>query len=69
MLLATTVQATVPSTASPIEPPTCWPVLRKLAATPDSWSATLDMATRVTGTNSRPSPAAMTSIGPSTAPA
>ena len=25
---ATAAQATVPSTASPIEPPTCWPVVR-----------------------------------------
>src|SRR5262249_50782884 len=69
MLLATAVQATVPSTASPIEPPTCWPVLRMLAATPDSLSATRDIATRVAGTNSRPRPAAITSSGPSTAPA
>ena len=45
------------------------PVLRRLAATPDSWSATRDMATRVTGMNSRPRPMVMTSIGPSTPPA
>ena len=33
MLFATAVHATVP-TASPIEPPTCWPVFSRLEATP-----------------------------------
>jgi len=31
-------QATVPNTASPVEPPTCWPVLSRLEATPESCS-------------------------------
>src|SRR5690242_6422215 len=38
-LSATVVQATVPSSASPIAPPTCWAVLRRLEATPESCSA------------------------------
>ena len=38
MLWATTVQATVPSSARPREPPTCWPVLSRLEATPESCS-------------------------------
>lgn len=36
MLSATVVQATVPSSASPIAPPTCWAVLSRLEATPES---------------------------------
>jgi hypothetical protein len=32
MPLATVVQATVPSTASPIEPPICWPALTMMTA-------------------------------------
>jgi hypothetical protein len=35
-LLATALQATVPRTASPIEPPTCCPTLIRLDATPAS---------------------------------
>src|SRR6185437_7046334 len=38
-LFATAVQAMVPSSASPIAPPTCWAVLRRLEATPESCSA------------------------------
>ena len=68
-LFDTTVQATVPSTASPIAPPTCWPVLSRLEASPASRSWTLDRATRVSGMNSMPSPAAVTIIGPSRPPA
>src|SRR5690348_4230538 len=45
-LFATAVQATVPSSASPIAPPTCWAVLSRLEATPESCSATLCRATR-----------------------
>ena len=68
MVLDTTVQATVPSRASPIEPPTCWPTLGRLAARPASWSGTRDSATRVSGMNSMPSPAAVTRSGPSSPP-
>jgi len=68
-VLATTVQATVPSRASPIDPPTCWPTLGRLDARPASWSGTFDRAIRVTGMNSMPSPAAVTSVGPSSPPA
>ena len=35
-LLATALQATVPTTASPIEPPTCCPTLTRLDAAPAS---------------------------------
>src|SRR5580693_4588244 len=63
-VLDTTVQATVPSRASPIDPPTCWPTLGRLAARPASRSGTLDKAIRVTGMNSVPSPAAVTIRGP-----
>src|SRR5690242_15557401 len=54
MLSATAVQATVPSSASPIAPPTCWAVLSRLEATPESCSSTLCRATRASGTNTRP---------------
>src|ERR1700760_5039947 len=64
-LFATAVQATVPSSASPIAPPTCWAVLSRLEATPESCSATLYRATRASGTNTRPSPNELTSVGPS----
>src|SRR6266699_564924 len=67
-LSAAVVQAIVPSAASPIAPPTCWPVLSRLAATPACCSATLCRATRASGTNSRPSPEEVTSIGPSSWP-
>src|SRR6201982_2107913 len=63
-LFATAVQATVPSSASPIAPPTCWAVLSRLEATPESCSATLYRATRASGTNTRPSPSELTSVGP-----
>src|ERR1700760_1473594 len=64
-LSATVVQATVPSSASPIAPPTCWAVLSRLEATPESCSATLCRATRDSGTNTRPSPTELTRLGPS----
>ena len=64
-LFATAVQVTVPSAASPIAPPTCWPVLSRLEATPESSSRTRVSATSESGTNSMPSPAEVTSIGPS----
>src|ERR1700722_4500141 len=64
-VLDTTVQATVPGRPRPIEPPTCWPTLGRLAASPASRSGTLDKAIRVTGMNSVPSPAAVTIRGPS----
>ena len=35
-VFTTTVQATVPRIASPIEPPTTWPVLIRLEARPAS---------------------------------
>jgi SRSO17 transposase len=66
---ATAVQATVPRIASPIAPPTCCPTLGRLEARPASLSSTLAMATRVTGMNSRPSPAPVTSVGPIKPPA
>src|SRR5580698_8371031 len=65
MLFATVVQATVPSRASLIEPPTCWPVLSRLAAAPAVEAWTLDRATTDSGMNSMPSPAPATSVGPS----
>jgi hypothetical protein len=40
-LLATALHATVPTTASPIDPPTCRPTLTRLDATPASLSRTL----------------------------
>src|SRR6476661_1774951 len=40
-LFATALHATVPRIASPIEPPTCWPVFSSEDATPVSWLATL----------------------------
>ena len=46
MLFATVVQATVPSSASPIAPPTCWAALSRLEAIPESCSATLCRARR-----------------------
>src|SRR5690242_19014072 len=64
-LFATVVQATVPSSASPIAPPTCWAVLSRLEATPESCSATLCRATRASGTNTRPTPGELTRLGPS----
>src|SRR5260370_26916535 len=64
-LFDTTVQVTVPRAASPIAPPTCWPVLSRLDATPESSPRTLLSATSDSGTNSMPSPAEVTSIGPS----
>jgi hypothetical protein len=64
-LSATAVQATVPSSASPIAPPTCWAALSRLEATPESCSATLCRATRASGPNTRPSSNELTSIGPS----
>ena len=64
-LFATALHATVPRIASPIEPPTCWPVFNSDEATPASLSPTLDSATSEIGTNSSPRPSAVTSIGPS----
>src|SRR5262249_18442852 len=66
MLWAATVQATVPSSARPTEPPSCWPVLSRLEATPESASGTRFSATRDSVTNSRAVPAPMTMVGPST---
>jgi PPP family 3-phenylpropionic acid transporter len=64
---ATAVHTTVPSSASPMEPPSCWPVLSRLEATPESASGTRFSATRDSVTNSRATPAPMTMVGPSTA--
>ena len=65
-LFATAVQARpVPSVASPIAPPTTWPVLSRLEASPESWSRTRLSATSDSGTNSRLSPTPIASIGPS----
>src|ERR1700759_4873291 len=64
-LFATGVPAPGPSRASPIAPPTCWAVLSRLEATPESCSATLCRATRDSGTNTRPSPSELTRLGPS----
>src|SRR5258708_2798420 len=68
-LLANVLHATVPSTASPIEPPTCWPVLSRLDATPAVCSSTLTSAVRFIGTNTKPRPNAVTIIGPRIPPA
>src|SRR5580693_7622221 len=68
-LLATALQATVPTTASPIEPPTCRPTLFRLEAAPVSLVYTLLRMTRDIGTNSRPRPAPRSSAGPSIPPA
>src|SRR5580698_9694244 len=67
-LVATVLHATVPRTASPIEPPTCWPTLSMLDATPASALPTLVSETRDSGTNTRPSPSAVSIIGPSRPP-
>ena len=64
MLFATALQATVPRIASPIEPPTCWPVFSSDEATPASLSATLASATSDSGTKISPIPSAVTIIGP-----
>ena len=68
VLLATVVQATVPRAARPIAPPTCWPVLSRLEARPESSSRTRDRATSESGTNSKPRPVAVTRTGPSSPP-
>src|SRR6201999_1407246 len=68
-LVANALHATVPRMASPIEPPTCWPVLSRLEATPVSSSRTLLSASSDSGTNIRPNPNAATIIGPSRPPA
>ena len=65
MLVATALHATVPSTASPIDPPTCWPMFSSDDATPASVSATLVSETSDSGTNISPIPSAVTIIGPS----
>ena len=65
MLLATALHATVPRIASPIEPPTCWPVFSSEDATPVSLLATLASATSDIGTKISPKPNAVTSMGPS----
>ena len=65
MLVATALHATVPRIASPIDPPTCWPVFSSEDATPASLSATLVSATSEIGTKISPMPSAVTSIGPS----
>src|SRR5690348_8995424 len=67
VLWAAAVQATVPSSARPMAPPSCWPVLSRLEATPESASGTRLSATRDNVTNSRAAPAPMTMVGPSTA--
>src|SRR6266700_3662387 len=51
-VFATTVQATVPRIASPIEAPTTWPVLIRLEARPASASCTVDREVKVRGVNS-----------------
>ena len=68
-VFTTTVQATVPRIASPIEPPTTWPVLIRLEARPASALSTLDREVKVSGVNSRPRPAPVSSVGPSRPPA
>ena len=68
-LSAATVQAAVPRTARPMEPPTCWPVLSRLEATPESPSLTRDSAVNDSGTDSSPSPQPTTRVGPRTVPA
>jgi len=55
----------VPRIASPIAPPTCWPVFSSDDATPVSLLATLASATSESGTKVSPMPSAVTSIGPS----
>src|SRR5271166_3630163 len=67
-LFATALHATVPSTARPSAPPTCWPVLSRLEATPASVLATLVSAISESGTKISPMPAAVTIIGPSRPP-
>ena len=64
-LLDTAVQVTVPRAASPIAPPTCWPVLSRLEATPESSPRTRVSATSDSGTNSMPRLAEVTSMWPS----
>ena len=49
--------------ARPMEPPSCWPVLSRLEATPESASGTRFSATRDSVTNSRAAPAPMTMVG------
>src|ERR1700753_2871215 len=65
MLFAPALQATVPRIASPIAPPTCWPVFSSDDATPVSLLATLASATSERGTQVRPMPSAVTSLGAS----
>jgi hypothetical protein len=68
----TTVQATVPSTAKPITPPTCRPAFSMLAAAPESASGTRTRPVSVTGTTSRPNPIPTSrppAISPITVPA
>ena len=67
-VFTTTVEATVPRIASPIEAPTTWPVLIRLEARPASASCTLDREVKVSGVNSRPRPAPVSSVGPSRPP-
>ena len=48
-----------------MEPPICWPAFSRLEASPASRSCTRFSATRVSGMNSEPMPAAVTIIGAS----
>ena len=59
------IPQTVPNAASPTAPPTRWPVLSRLEVSPESWSGTRFKASSDSGTNRRPHPVAVTSIGPS----
>ena len=67
-LLATALHATVPSSASPIDPPTCWPVFSSEDATPASLFGTPASATSDIGTKISPIPKPTIIIGPSRPP-
>ena len=64
-LCATEVQATVPIAATPIEPPTCWPMLSRLDAAPASSFLTCKTTISVSGTNMRPMPTLSSYMGAS----
>jgi hypothetical protein len=60
---------TADRTASPSDPPTCWVVLSRPEARPESPAATPLVAAIVIGTNDMPSPTPITTIAGSTRPA
>ena len=60
---------TADRTARPSDPPTCWVVLSRPEARPESSRATPLVAAIVIGTKDMPSPTPMTTIAGSTRPA